>query len=232
MADLFILILPGLLDGLSPVRMAVAGLFLLFLFLPFSGRASRHWFSFNYSAYNIFFAMLVLLLGDLPFLNPPWLHAFAVAYYLFIGVVLLLAGAGFLFDWYRMLRGDGRRPFISDILKRVPAVPLVWTVVIIMAVGLSFIAGNRIWPPNYFVSLSLNNLVYPGLRWFVLGQLFIYSMALSAWLFLVWFMFAQMSGEHFLARTFVRHKSLVRVILAAVYFAIGASLLYLLAARI
>ncbi|MBF0485249.1 MAG: hypothetical protein HQL16_01915 [Candidatus Omnitrophica bacterium] len=230
MDDLWALVMPGILDGLNPCRLAVLGLFALFMFLPFPHDKARNGFAFHFLVSYIFCSLFLTLMGDLSFFSTRGYAFFANIYYIFLGVMFLISGAVFLYDWHGYAHKSLRSPLVLRLMEKVSVHPLVMSLLVAWGCAISLLA-SVVWPPNYTVTITLNSFAYPGFKWFVFGKLLIYSVASSLWIGAVWFAAFQMMPGRFLNRSVEKQKSFACIILAAVFLGLGIALVYIFGGR-
>lgn len=221
--DLPVFISAGVQDALTPMQLAVVGIYGLMMFFL---RHSRKMVLFT--AGGLFIGIVVVLgmlfsLGffDLGVMAPGFGTALSWGF-LVLGVVFLVLGFMFFREWRLLLSGLPRKfaPFIpTPLVGMVAGLALSF----FLAVGAGFFSG--IWPVNYQVLAQGEMAFTPGRFFYSLGAFCIYVLFRSgvSFFFILLFILAQREKNAAFLR---RKRSLVSVIVSAFYFAAGGSLIF------
>ncbi|MBF0593690.1 MAG: hypothetical protein HQL22_01835 [Candidatus Omnitrophica bacterium] len=221
MADkFFTAFMGGISDGFTPPYLAVMALSGLMVLLTLDAKVLFQWVFGGFIVGHLCTG-LVLRLGLFnDVISGLWYFRTAAIFYMVIATVLIATGCRLAFGWYRFYRSA---PFerlfprmgVSD---RLPP-PVVMFIGGTLLGALMAFAGFSC-PVNVAVLLLSNEIYMPGLIWSTVWSLFVYEAALVLLL-------AVSAGTALYCLSgnrsfFVKKRSLMLSVLAAVYTALGA----------
>ncbi len=214
----------GCSDSLTPPRLAVVLLSVLFLFLYRDERSLSSRFFSGFIPGYLFAAFLLRMAQLKGGYMIVWLFGAAGCFYTGIGVVLTITGAYFAFQWFRMYRSGGAGDPLLNLSREGRD---RWFPVFLPLMGfllgalVSFFAYS--WPVTVALMALSNDIYLPGLLWPTVWCLFFYELVISMVLTAVFFA-ASYSFDSRRRRAVFRYRSLTLSVAAAVYMSFGVSL--------
>ena len=221
--DLPVFISAGIQDALSPMQLAIAGIYAVMM-LHLRQTRTRVLFI----SAGLFIGMLFIfgVMFHVGFFEPvttspiflsqtPWVL-------LALGSVCVAFGLLFLWEW-RALRSGFPRKFAAFIPMPPAGMRTGLALSFFLAGGLAFL--SNIWPVNYQVLIQREMAFTPGRFFYSLGAFCVYEFFRNGAVLFVFLVFILTRREENAA--FLRRKrSLVAIIVSAFYLAVGGSLFF------
>ncbi len=207
-------------DGLNPCALLTCAVFLMMSLWISPTGLHRGKFLF------VFFLVVLILnfVFSLGFLSNllaiKWVIRLFLSINFLLGLFFACAGAVFVYDWFLACRGKSAETLLSTRIFSVKEkkVSGIFVSLAVVAAGAVMSFLSTVWPPNYVVSLTANNLYLPGRCLGTFFSLGLYSF-IQLWFLLL--LLALIAGNILTPR-------MRQMINAAVFFCAAGAVMYLL----
>ncbi len=221
--DLLVFFVAGIQESLSPVQLASAGMVALALLaLRGAGRAALAGFAAVFLASALVLgAVFDLRLLDMVLLAPAFFRT-ALCFYGAMGIFFLIIAVAFFREWRRLLT-ESSLPVAGFVPRLAAGGAMARAMAFILAVVLVLFANA--WPSSYQIIWQGGMAWTPGMFFYSVGSLMFFELCRNAGIILVLAVFF-LARRAKAAEVLRGKRSLVAVVLSAVYLAAGAAMIF------